>query len=220
MAMKIIHSYSEKIVGTVNYIRADIMVDTAAELPAADSIPNIHLTMGSIAWVIGEGAFYGLKGNTWINQSNGGAVPVLTTKTITENGTYNASDDNADGYSSVTVEVPSGSEAFDFAITLSTEITPGEEQASVTLTSDKTYSEIVAASSDHILNPTVTLVTTYEGQTSTTILPYSSVLFATESSMVIIGYDSDVGLIGITWIGGATTGTLSISQYQYAEITQ
>ena len=30
----------------------------------------------------------------------------LTTKTITENGTYNASSDNADGYSSVTVNVP------------------------------------------------------------------------------------------------------------------
>lgn len=36
--------------------------------------------------------------------------PILTTKTITENGTYNASDDNADGYSSVTVNVASGGE--------------------------------------------------------------------------------------------------------------
>ena len=36
------------------------------------------------------------------------AVPesVLTTKNITANGTYNASSDNADGYSSVTVDVP------------------------------------------------------------------------------------------------------------------
>lgn len=33
----------------------------------------------------------------------------LTTKSITANGTYNASSDNADGYSSVTVNVPSGS---------------------------------------------------------------------------------------------------------------
>lgn len=31
----------------------------------------------------------------------------LTTKTITANGTYDAEDDNADGYSSVTVNVPS-----------------------------------------------------------------------------------------------------------------
>lgn len=32
--------------------------------------------------------------------------PSTTTKTVTANGAYNASSDNADGYSSVTVEVP------------------------------------------------------------------------------------------------------------------
>lgn len=36
-------------------------------------------------------------------------VPNLITKSITTNGTYAASSDNADGYSSVTVNVPSGS---------------------------------------------------------------------------------------------------------------
>ena len=35
--------------------------------------------------------------------------PTLITKSITENGTYNASSDNADGYSSVTVNVSGGS---------------------------------------------------------------------------------------------------------------
>ena len=35
-------------------------------------------------------------------------APVLTTKNITTNGTYNASSDNADGYSSVTVSVSGG----------------------------------------------------------------------------------------------------------------
>ena len=36
-------------------------------------------------------------------------VTTLTTKSITQNGTYNASSDNADGYSSVTVNVSGGS---------------------------------------------------------------------------------------------------------------
>ena len=40
----------------------------------------------------------------------------LITKTITENDTYNASDDGADGYSSVTVDVAGGSEAFEVII--------------------------------------------------------------------------------------------------------
>lgn len=37
---------------------------------------------------------------------SGGGSATLITKTITENGTYNASSDSADGYSSVTVNVP------------------------------------------------------------------------------------------------------------------
>ncbi len=37
-----------------------------------------------------------------------GASPTLITKTITENGTYDASDDNADGYSQVVVNVSGG----------------------------------------------------------------------------------------------------------------
>ena len=39
------------------------------------------------------------------NISSGFVEPDLTTKNITANGTYNASSDNADGYSSVTVDV-------------------------------------------------------------------------------------------------------------------
>ena len=41
-----------------------------------------------------------------IRQISGGAT--LISKTITQNGTYNAVDDSADGYSDVTVEVPGG----------------------------------------------------------------------------------------------------------------
>lgn len=46
-------------------------------------------------------AFYKCMGG------GGGSQPVLVTKTITQNGTYNASSDNADGYSQVTVNVSS-----------------------------------------------------------------------------------------------------------------
>lgn len=44
-----------------------------------------------------------------IGQISGGAT--LITKSITENGTYDASDDEADGYSSVTVDVAGGGTA-------------------------------------------------------------------------------------------------------------
>jgi len=45
----------------------------------------------------------------------GGSEPVLISKTITENGTYNAADDNADGYSEVVAEVPSEESDFSTA---------------------------------------------------------------------------------------------------------
>ena len=43
----------------------------------------------------------------------GGSEPVLITKSISSNGTYDASDDNADGYSSVSVSVPNSYTAAD-----------------------------------------------------------------------------------------------------------
>lgn len=42
-----------------------------------------------------------------IGTGGGGSSATLVTKSITANGTYDAEDDNADGYSSVTVNVPS-----------------------------------------------------------------------------------------------------------------
>lgn len=49
-------------------------------------------------------------GNTWTCE---GEEIVLTTKTITQNGTYDAVDDNVDGYSSVTVAVANSFELID-----------------------------------------------------------------------------------------------------------
>jgi hypothetical protein len=52
---------------------------------------------------------------------NVGASPSLITKAIAQNGTYNASDDQADGYASVTVAVPVGSlNSKCFVVTLNT----------------------------------------------------------------------------------------------------
>lgn len=45
---------------------------------------------------------------TCIGSIQTGSTPTLITKNITANGTYNASSDNADGYSSVTVNVSGG----------------------------------------------------------------------------------------------------------------
>ena len=52
-----------------------------------------------------------LEDDIAIDFSGGGSAPVLTTKNIAANGTYAASGDNADGYSSVTVNVPDTAQA-------------------------------------------------------------------------------------------------------------
>jgi hypothetical protein len=49
-----------------------------------------------------------LKAAKIVNTEGGGEPPVFIEKTITENGTYVALDDEVDGYSKVTVDVPSG----------------------------------------------------------------------------------------------------------------
>lgn len=60
----------------------------------------------------------------------------LVTKSITQNGTYDAEDDNADGYSSVTVNVPSGTPTLQ---TKSVSYTPTESQQTATITADSGY---------------------------------------------------------------------------------
>ena len=47
---------------------------------------------------------------TKVTIGGGGSTPTLISKQITENGTYTAADDNADGYSDVMVDVPSSGE--------------------------------------------------------------------------------------------------------------
>lgn len=64
---------------------------------------------------LGVNNFWADEGDSDVTYRSSGTVtpvpvaPTLISKTITENGTYDAEDDNADGYSSVTVSVSGGS---------------------------------------------------------------------------------------------------------------
>ena len=77
----------------------DIVIDANQYLDGAQTIKgDANLLEENIA----EGVeLFGLTGT-----HKGGTTPILITKEITENRTYNASDDNADGYSSVVANVP------------------------------------------------------------------------------------------------------------------
>lgn len=64
----------------------------------------------AIASLLGNNNIYCDTGDTTIDYRSSGTetiiTPTLVTKQITQNGTYNAADDQADGFSSVTVAVP------------------------------------------------------------------------------------------------------------------
>ena len=71
--VKIISSVHKKIVGKTNYIRAEIIVDSVTELPT--EINGNVLIMGSIAWDVSTGDFYGLDSTgTWYKQDGSGAL--------------------------------------------------------------------------------------------------------------------------------------------------
>ena len=77
----------------------------------------------------------------WKNAA-GTCSPELIEKSITENGTYTASSDSADGYSSVKVDVPSAPTPETFAVTLNIEYI---NSSSFNFSSSKTLQEALAA---------------------------------------------------------------------------
>ena len=79
--------------------------------PSATGVTWIDLTQDTVSSAshIRNGYVGHLNDGTSATGDYSGTSPVLTTKNIAANGTYNASSDNADGYSSVTVAVSGSS---------------------------------------------------------------------------------------------------------------
>lgn len=87
----------------------DLSQDTATQADVAQG-KYFHLPTGERVQGTGSGGGGSITQDQdgYLVLSPDGDVPTLITKTITQNGTYDAEDDNADGYSSVTVNVSGG----------------------------------------------------------------------------------------------------------------
>lgn len=116
------------------------IVGLSTDTKPTDSIEGIKIQNGSSFRELDTGKrfLFDAENITWNEVSSGGGGgggSTLIEKSISANGVYNASEDSADGYSKVTVDVAGGGgETFEVNILLTE-----------TPTVDKTYAEIKAA---------------------------------------------------------------------------
>lgn len=133
---------------------------------------------------------------------------VLTTKTVTANGTYTASDDDADGYSSVTVNVATPVPET-FAVTMSL-------NSEGVVTSNKTYSEMVSAI-DGGKNVQVSCTWEWSNDPGDTITINSIKAFKTSS---IPGHEGTFNAVYLYFEPFRTSHDPYITQYLGMEITE
>ena len=111
--VKIVSSPAEKVKTEVNVNNQDITITQNGNYQAEPPYTGFGLVSVAVPngterlSVTQNGTFRPSGANIGFDEVNVNVdIPELITKTITANGTYNASADNADGYSSVTVNVP------------------------------------------------------------------------------------------------------------------
>lgn len=72
--IKIIASRSEAIKNGKNYMRAELIADSASDL-SVEGMSNYHFTFGSIAYCIAEKSFHVLNSSgTWVSSSESGSI--------------------------------------------------------------------------------------------------------------------------------------------------
>lgn len=121
--------------GTYNSYTDDLngYSSVSVNVPNGISITEVANTTGTTAVIVGT-------------EVSGDSSATLTTKTITVNGTYNASSDDADGYSQVVVNVPTSGGS-----------TPSATQHTIHLEfADETTTDILMYYEDSFVSSTIT----------------------------------------------------------------
>lgn len=129
-------------------------------------------------------------------------TPTLISKSINSNGTYTAADDNADGYSEVTVEVPAHSPALQTKT-----VTPAVSQQSVT--PDSGYDGLSSVTVNATPLEAKSVTPTAQQQVVTPTAPNIGL----SSVTVEAGYPAPSGTINIS-----QNGTVPVSGYANANV--
>lgn len=186
--------------GSKNVVK--VQVDSSSDLP--NPVPD-NWAPGSVCWDVSTGDIYGLNSlGLWNKQGSGGGSATLIEKTITENDTYNASDDGADGYSSVTVNVPSAPETFDVELTLTV-----ADESTADVSSSEAFNDVMTAVDNGAkLNLVVTLNDGNATETLSNVM-YSKAVYGSTSYLIVFGRSAAAaGWFHITWSGDATTANV------------
>jgi len=184
------------------------IVGLSTDTKPTDSIEGIKIQNGSSFRELDTGKkfLFDAENTTWNEVSSGGGGgggSTLIEKSISANGTYNASSDNADGYSKVTVDIPSGGH---------TVIVTTIPNAKVTLTSlDNTYTDIADNTGElqltGVVAGTYTVSATYDDATSDTTTISIQDHTVTEDSFATLTISASANTT-ITVTDGTVTKTL------------
>lgn len=149
------------------------------------------------------------EGNITITEDSGSGV-VLTTKNVTANGTYSAEDDSADGYSSVTVNVPGITPTGTVSITENgtTDVT-NYASASVNVQPDLQAKSVTPSESSQVVTPD----SGYDGLSQVTVgaipseyvVPSGSTEITENGTHDVSGYASAVVDVPSGWTKVAET---------------
>ena len=135
---------------------------------------------------------------------SGGAAPTLITKNITANGSYAASDDDADGYSAVTVDVSTGGHEVTVTTLANAVVTLEKTGTTYTATADSNGIAIFTG----VTAGTYTVTAVYDGATSDSTTVTVTDFSATEDSFATLTVSASDNCT-ITVTDGTITKTLS-----------
>ena len=130
--------------------------------------------------------------------------PLLITKSITENGTYNASSDNADGYSSVVVNVSGGGGA-PVLQTKSKTYTPTTSQQTESVTADSGYDGL------DTVNVTVNAMPSGSATPASSISGSSATVSTGTNTLTLTKSVSNTPQVSAGYISSGTSGNTSVS---------
>lgn len=173
------------------------------KVPTGYSLSNVSVTMGGVD----------VTSSVFTYESSSGSTPALDVKTITANGTFLASDDSLDGYSEVTVNVPSSSPTLQ---SKSVSYTPSTSSQSATITADSGYDGLSSVS------VSVGAMATGSASTPATTITANPTISVSSSGSITASASATKSItptVSAGYVSSGTAGTVTVSGSNTSQLT-